>query len=107
MWSECGIQFRSNIVFSAGGQIPLHAHSYDHISIITHGWFAVEEILPDKSLKTYQMASRGFLPTLTTQRFEPIGYRTTILSGHQHKFTLLEKTDGPGEVLCLWVSEQR
>lgn len=102
MWAEGGLQFRSNLLFKSGDGIPLHAHSYDHVSIVTHGWFAVQEITPSGEVKEYQMASRGFAPSKSHPLFEPTGYRTTILAGHRHTFTLIEANSGPGEVLCIW-----
>lgn len=94
MWSECGIQFRSNTLDKAGNQIPLHAHSYDHIALITHGIFDVEEVLPNGEVKKYLMASKDFELGLN--------YRVLIPAGHQHTFTLVKKLNQPGEVLCMW-----
>ena len=96
MWAEAGVQFRSN-VFSARGQtIPLHAHSYDHVSMITQGVFDVVETLPDGSAKRYRVAAKG------ESCPDSAGYRITIPAWHQHTFTMV--CDGPGEVLCMWAS---
>lgn len=95
MWAESGVQFRSNIILD-GGSIDLHAHSYDHVALVTQGWFKVIEVTPE-GVKEYQVASKDFKPT--RDGFDPIGYRVTIPAGHKHSFELVE---GPGEVLCLW-----
>lgn len=95
MWAECGIQFRSNLVME-GGVIPLHGHGYDHVALITHGLFAVEEITTEGETKEYVMASRDF------DAPESVGYRIVIPAGHRHRFTLIESHGQPGEVLCMW-----
>ena len=100
MWSECGIQFRSNLVYE-GGEIPLHAHGYDHVALVTHGWFSVTEIAPNGTQQVYQMASKDFVPG-DVMAFRSIGYRKTILAGYKHLFRLIESHDQPGEVLCMW-----
>jgi hypothetical protein len=98
MWSECGIQFRSNTLAEIGGQIPLHVHGYDHIALITHGLFNVREVLPTGEVKEYQMASKDFDLGLN--------YRVLIPAGHQHTFTLVQCFNQPGEVLCMWGVEE-
>ena len=98
MWGEAGVQFRSNVV-TKGGEIRLHAHNYDHVALITQGWFAVREVLPDGSAKEYQMASKDFQPS-SRFNFHPVGYRLMIPAWYQHSFTLLEGEIG--EVLCFW-----
>ena len=96
-WTEAGIQFRSNLASEPGCEIVLHFHSYDHVSFITYGLFAVTEITPNGERKEYLMASKGY-PT----KKETVGYRVLIPKFHQHSFTLLEAVDQPGEVLCMW-----
>jgi hypothetical protein len=97
MWVEAGIQFRSNLASNPGCEIRLHSHSYDHVSFITYGLFAVKEITPAGEIKTYLMASKGY-----PAEQETVGCRVLIPKFHQHSFTLLEATDQPGEVLCMW-----
>ncbi len=96
MWAECGIQFRANII-DADGLIPLHSHSYPHVSMCTQGWFDVVEITPSGEKKEYQVASKGF--KTDSPEFNPIGYRIVIEAGHQHTFT---PRGGMGEILCMW-----
>lgn len=106
MFHAAGIQFRSNIVRNAGGTVSLHAHSYDHVAMITHGWFAVVEITEAGEERRYTVASKGFRPFDTRQPFTPVGYRVLIPARHQHSFTLIEaRPDLPGEVLCMWASD--
>ena len=97
MWAEAGIQFRSNLATQPGTEIPLHAHSYDHVSWITYGLFAVKEVTASGEVQEYLMASKGY-PT----EQETVGCRILIPKFHQHSFTLLEARDQPGEVLCMW-----
>ena len=97
MWAEAGIVFRSNLV-SKGGVIGLHAHSYDHVSLVTSGWFSVKEILPNGEVKEYQLAAKDF--KTDNPNFTPSGYRITIPAWHKHEFTCLE--GNPAEVLCMW-----
>jgi hypothetical protein len=42
-----------------GGVIPLHAHSYDHVAMITQGVFAVTEITKAGETKEYIAAAKG------------------------------------------------
>jgi hypothetical protein len=97
MWAEAGIQFRSNLASEPGCAIILHSHGYDHVSFITYGLFAVEEITSSGEHKSYLMASTGY----PTDR-ETVGCRALIPKFHQHSFTLLEAKGQPGEVLCMW-----
>jgi mannose-6-phosphate isomerase-like protein (cupin superfamily) len=97
MWMEAGIQFRANLV-QAGKEIGLHAHSYDHVSIVTAGWFAVRDESPNGDVREYQLAARDFRTDDPT--FNPEGYRITIPAWHKHAFRCLG--GAPGEVLCLW-----
>lgn len=102
MWVEAGLQCRSNLILEAGGEIPLHAHSFDHLSVVAYGWFTVKEITPTGETKEYQLASKGYKPRSVEHPFEPCGYRIAIPAGHQHTFTLIEFDGLPGEVLCIW-----
>jgi quercetin dioxygenase-like cupin family protein len=80
IWSEAGIQFRSNIVTEIGGIIPLHSHSYDHVALCISGDFTM---IVDNQLSTVRPGAKVF-----------------IGKEKQHTFVL---TDGaPGEVLCVW-----
>jgi len=97
MWTEAGIDFRSNVC-RVNDVIGLHAHSYDHVSIVTAGWFLVEEIAPDGTRQAYQLAAKEF--RTDDPRFDPVGYRITILAWHRHEFRCLG--GDPAEVLCLW-----
>jgi hypothetical protein len=103
MWHEAGLQFRSNIVSEPGGCIPLHAHSYAHVALITQGWWQVTEIDRDGGESVYQVAAREFHSDRID--FAPVGYRVLIPAWHQHTFTLIESQSGPGEVLCIWPTE--
>jgi len=94
MWSEAGIQFRSNLLLAPGAKIQLHAHSYDHVAMITHGLFDVIEVTPSGEEKRYQVASKDFGLDLP--------YRVTIPAQHAHGFALVENRGQPGEVLCMW-----
>src|SRR5262245_53673465 len=91
MWAECGIQFRSNLL-RVGGTIPLHAHHYDHVALITYGWFAVREITTTGEVREFQMASRGY--QTPDENFAPMGARTIIPAGFRHEFRLIEAKDG-------------
>lgn len=102
MWSECGIQYRSNLLLRPDSVVPLHAHSYDHVTMITHGWVDVEETFPDGKVERYQMASKGFEPTRIDIEYKPAGYRRIIPAGHQHTFRYLEARNQPIEILCMW-----
>lgn len=95
MWEECGIQFRSNLV-EAGGVIPLHEHSYDHVALITHGVFRCETLGPAGEVESFIVSSRDF--TAPDSR----GYRVIIPAWWKHTFTLLQSNNQPGEVLCMW-----
>lgn len=94
MWVQCGIQFRSNLV-EVGGVIPLHAHSYDHIAMVTHGVFRCDTISPGGDVDSFTVSSKDF--SVPDSR----GYRIEIPAMWKHTFTLL-RADGPGEVLCMW-----
>lgn len=95
MWAECGMQFRSNLV-DVGGTIPLHAHSYDHVSIVTHGVFRCTTTAPDGMVESFIAASKDMMDP------ESRGYRFVIPAGWQHTFELLRSNGQPGEVLCFW-----
>ena len=83
MWTEAGLQFRSNLILKVGGSVPLHAHSYDHVAICLNGRFKCE------------IDNDYFNVTPGTKVF--------IAQGRKHTFTLLERiNDLPGEVLCIW-----
>lgn len=96
MWAEGGIQFRDNIV-DADGIIPLHSHSYDHVSLCTEGWFDAINIGPNGERKEYQVAAKGF--KTDDPSFNPVGYRVLIEAGHQHTF--MPRVVG-GTMLCMW-----
>jgi len=85
MWSEAGIQFRSNLLLEPGASIQLHAHSYDHVAMLLRGVFDAVEVTPDGERKQSRLTAPQ---------------RITIPAGHQHGFTLLE--GDLGEVLCMW-----
>lgn len=104
MWLKAGIQYRSNLV-RLGGVIELHEHSYDHVSMVTYGWFNVTEITKDGEIKKYQVASHGYKPNRTDIEFNPVGNHILIPAYHQHSFELVEETDIPAEVLCMWASD--
>jgi hypothetical protein len=95
MWVECGVQFRSNLV-EEGGCIPLHAHSYSHIAMVTHGVFQAETTGPNGETDSFVVSSKDFdVP-------ESRGYRLVIPKGWKHTFKLLQNINQPGEVLCFW-----
>lgn len=95
MWEECGIQFRANIV-EADGLIPLHAHSYPHVALITEGAFDVVETMPSGERKEYIAAAKTHPDSAKSA-----GYRLSIPAWHQHTF----KPRGcGGEVLCMWLA---
>lgn len=96
-WAEAGIQFRSNLATEPGCTVDLHAHSYDHVSFITYGLFAVVEVTGEGERLEYHMASKGYPTTI-----EHVGCRVLIPRFHKHSFTLIEAKDQPGEVLCMW-----
>lgn len=100
MWAEAGLQFRANIVERAGGQVPLHAHGYDHVAIITHGWF---DCIIDGGAPV-QVASKDFRSD--DPDFRPTGYRVFVGKGQQHTFILRECHDQPGEVLCIFPDKE-
>lgn len=100
-WSEAGLTFRSNLFTKENNQIQLHVHSFDHVSIVTHGWLEVTET-KDGLTKSYQVASKDFKPNRTDIPFEPVGYKILIPKGHQHAFKLLEAHNQPAEVLCIF-----
>ena len=105
MWVEAGIQFRSNLI-DTSKIIELHSHSYDHVSMVTYGWFLVKEITKDGEIKEYQMASNGYTTIgKSNLPFNPIGYRIVIPAYHEHTFTLIEDRDRPAEILCMWASD--
>lgn len=95
MWEACGIQFRANMV-EADGLIPLHAHSYPHVALVTEGSFDVIEIDPDGVRKEFIAAAKTHPESSIS-----VGYRVVIPAKHQHTF----KPRGvAGEVLCMWPS---
>lgn len=96
MWEEAGIQFRDNIV-DADGIIPLHAHSYAHVSLCTEGWFDVVEKTVSGEILEYQVAAKGF--KTDNPLFNPIGYRLMIAAHHEHTFT---PKGVRGTMLCMW-----
>lgn len=102
IWTEAGLHFRSSIVNKIGDKIPLHEHSYDHVALITKGWFYVKEVDKDGNITEYQLASSEFVPTRKDFVFAPVGNKVTVLAYHQHEFTLLEGI--PAEVLCVSVN---
>ena len=85
MWTEAGIQFRSNLM-EPGQRVALHAHSYDHVMLVTHGRVSVREIRLDGSTDTFEMPGAR-------------GYRLSMPAYYQHEITCLE---GLAEVLCFW-----
>jgi hypothetical protein len=93
MWEECGIQFRANIV-DADGRIPLHAHDYSHVALVTEGAFDVVEITPSGERREYIVAAKQH-----PESAESAGYRVSIPAWHRHTFT---PRGGRGEVLCMW-----
>ena len=94
MWTEAGIQFRSNIL-KKGEVLPLHVHNYDHVSMVTQGHFKVKEVTKDGEIIEYIMSSKDY-PAIS------IRYRIVIPAWHKHEFTLLSEV---GEVLCMWVGK--
>lgn len=80
MWHECGIQFRSNLLLHKGACVPLHAHSYDHIAMLTAGEFDVT--VDDQAPYVAVAPCRIMIP-----------------AGSEHTFSLRSDT---GEVLCMW-----
>lgn len=105
MWEEGGMQFRSNLLLRAGSQIELHAHHFEHPTLVPFGWFAGRDVAPDGTEVCFQIASKGYKPTRTDIEFKPIGYRYLNRAWHRHEFTLLEYQDQPGEVLCIIAPE--
>lgn len=106
MWVEAGIQFRSNLLLSMDAKVELHAHSFDHVSLVTFGWVLLTEIHPDGREFTYQMASKGYVPQRIDIAFEPVSYRLENKAWVKHQFTPIEFTGQPIEVLCLMVHEE-
>lgn len=82
MWEECGMQFRSNTV-QAGGRVPLHSHSYDHVAAVW-GPFALTTLDSSGAGKVTRI-ERG---------------KVLIPAGVAHMFDYLG--EGVGEVLCFW-----
>lgn len=99
MWAACGIQFRANSI-EADGLIPLHCHSYAHVSMCVQGWFDVVEITAAGERLEYQIAALGYQSA--DPAFNPRGYRLVIDAEHQHTFT---PRGGPGQILCMWAGE--
>lgn len=79
MWSECGIQFRSNLLLYRGAKIELHEHSYPHVAMLVRGVF---EDAHGNRLEAPQ--------------------RLLIPAGEAHSFTRLDDEKEPAEVLCMW-----
>lgn len=88
MWSQCGIQFRSNILLRPGSRIPLHSHSYAHMANVRSGKFAMTVTTPDGEVTTQDVQAPDLIE---------------IPALHQHTFELLEGESG--EVLCFWPGE--
>ncbi len=86
MWTEAGIQFRSNLMETVGQRVALHQHSYDHVMLVTCGRVSVREIFPDGSVADFEMPG-------------PRGSRVMMPAYHRHEIACLE---GPAEVLCFW-----
>jgi len=98
MWQEMGINFRSNII-EPGGRIVLHVHSYDHMAIVTAGWFDCTVVNGDGEVRRYQVAGKDF--SSNDPAFAPVGYRVPVPAGCQHTFEL-RAAKNVGEVLCVW-----
>ena len=87
MWSEAGIQFRSNLLLEPGASIQLHAHSYDHVAMLLNGVFDAVVVSSNGERKQSRLTAP---------------HRVTIKAWDKHGFTLLENSGGPGEILCMW-----
>lgn len=94
MWSEAGVQFRSNLL-QLGQSVALHAHDYAHVMLVTEGIVRVREQGPDGSIEEFEMAGKGEAAP------ESRGYRLTMPAFHAHAITCMK---GPAEVLCLWAA---
>lgn len=86
MWTEKGMNYRSNIMLEPGASIPLHTHSYDHHASVK-GNFLVKAIGPDGEAWAFSMTT---------------GEITLIPAGFQHTFTFVANGGKPGVVICYW-----
>lgn len=100
IWHEGGLEFRSNVFTEVGASIPLHWHTFDHVALVTHGYFRCVMVSPEGEEEVCEFASKDMRAP------EAIGYKLLIRAHYRHQFTLLAHHDMPAEILCILVGSE-